>query len=116
MDRAEVYSLVTHVKMTPFKDDNGSDRSAEEREAIRKAAAAFRSEELYKRAYKKWSKDGNKFYTKSPKEVHYDMVMKLATAPNDILRQSTIMLMIPILDDRLDGKTEMTPPTEVKQE
>lgn len=108
--RAQVAELFNSIKYT----DNGEHIFNDETKlTIKTLAEKMRASALYRRMYRKRRESiQQEWYSFTPEKVYRTMLERVVAAPISVLAESTVTLILPILDDRLDGRVVLTPPTE----
>lgn len=110
--RVQVAELFNSIKYT---DNGGHIFNDETKLTIKALAVKMRTSALYRRMYKKRRESiQRKWYSFTPEKVYKTMLERVLSAPLSVLAESAVTLILPILDDRLDGREELTPPTEME--
>lgn len=79
---------------------------------IKIAANKLRDTKIYETAYNKRKSNGaEEWYNQSANDIYTAMISKIVDAPTEFHKIGVPILMIPVLDDVLSGRTEMTPPS-----
>lgn len=73
---------------------------------IKELADEFRRSDLYLRMADKFEAKKQAIFEMKPQEIYLHMLDRIASAPVALLVQSTVVLLIPILDDKLTAEAE----------
>ena len=75
---------------------------------IESMAEEFRETALYKRLESAHAEEKKVFMSMSPHEIYEHMLERIANAPVNMLAHASVVLLIPILNDRLRAERGLT--------
>ena len=96
--------MVELIKSASFENHNLTGFTDRGKAIIKEIADYSRSRPMYKKEKEQREEYAN--CALSASEVYYDMLTKVTNAPFAIYRDMTVLLLMPVLDELVNGKEE----------